>query len=68
MAEVDSLAKQAASCDGATHLPAMVKTVRAIDSGARTGEVDLADIAAFRREGNAWLEALGYGPDHLPTG
>lgn len=66
--EVDSLAKQAASCAGAERLPRLAATIRSIDEGATSGGVDLDDVATFRREGNAWLEALGYGPDRLPTG
>ncbi|MBR7743690.1 hypothetical protein KC207_10355 [Phycicoccus sp. BSK3Z-2] len=66
--QVTDVTDRAADCPGAQHAERLPALARSIDRGARGDGVDFDDVDAFQTQGDAWLEALGYGPNHLPTG
>lgn len=66
---MDRLAVEATACPE----PELLKRMRDLaakldrDAAARR-EVAMEDVNDFLETGNAWLEALGYGANSLPTG
>lgn len=66
--DMQALAERAEGCPGAKRAARLAGLLSDLDEDAKDGTVEMDSVNEIQTVGNAWLKALGYGENALPTG